>query len=472
MIPPKKFGEVLAELMQAKHLPISVLGERVGGRATLRRAMQDELPEAKREWMLERLQETGVFDLCELEQLKSGLMVSSMGVVEYLTKAAFFKIMSDDRAADEDKIVNEDFRRRIEAAADSDEMRVLCFNCCYPSLYSLLAPCFEKRGIDIQMRHYIRLDRPGCDAGSLIYCTAPVLSDARYQPFCIPHEAETQCFEGDFGVVQYRKGSRQSEFFFMMKNNVEVFLLPITSPLKITEFADEILGSVSPKPAALKELDTPETRQVDMMMRYLALELNRATYDVTADFANLQVPPEIASAALDRKQCAKIGMSDEEANKIRQLLAQRYYNFYNKKKPHYQIVSYKGIENFLITGNKRGNFQGFRTFTPSERVAIISDILEMSRKDPFYHLHLFKKMDYTVRFTTIGFEKLGVSVFPGRSNECSDSNYLFLTIPEFTKHLIEFILNTMTVEYCFDEMESYRVLNELLEKYKKDAGLK
>lgn len=323
------------------------------------------------------------------------------------------------------------------------------------------------------MRHYIRLDRAGCDAASLIYSTTPILGDQRYQPFSISAEAEAQCLEGDFGIIETRKGSKQSELFFLMKSDTEVFLLPSTSQLRLTSFADEVLSGISPQPTAIKELNAPGLSHNDIYMRYLALELNRATYTVSADFAYMQIPPEIASAALGTGVHGQVDAKSEDAEQLNKIQIRRYHNFYNKKKPNYQITSYCGVERFLDTGRTQGRFRGFREFTPLERISILSNMLENARANPNYHLHIFKDMNYQVKYTTIGFEKLGVSVFPkgNDEHERASFNYLFLTIPDFTQHFIEHYLSSMVGKYSYDKATSIEMLEGLLNGFKEKAGL-
>lgn len=128
MKPPKKFGEVLSELVKSKRISLSTLGEQTGGKALLRHAMQDELPEAKRGAMYQRLCELNIFTEDELSELETGLIVSRMGVRDYLTKAALLNLMSNDVLLNDESISNEQFVQRIQAAACADTVRIICAN--------------------------------------------------------------------------------------------------------------------------------------------------------------------------------------------------------------------------------------------------------------------------------------------------------------------------------------------------------
>lgn len=467
MKPPQTFGKALTGLIRKNRLSIAALGERVGGKALLKRAMQDELPETRRDAMYGKLCELKAFSDDELNELQNGLEVSRIGVREFLTKNALLRLMSDDSLLREETITNKDFLARLQAAGSADEANVLCVNCCYPSLFNALSKCFVNVESNITMRHYVSLGRDGCDAASLVYCATPLMGDPRYLPYSIPKEAELQCIDGDFCVICTQKGGKLSEFAFIMKSDDEIYMLPYSSQTRLISFLEDLLSGVSPRPVAIKELNAPGISYVDVMVRYLALELNRATYTISADFAYMQIPPDLVATALDEQALRNMGLSDAELMRIKTIIPRRYQNFYTKKKPGLQISSIHGIKSFLETGNTRGSFGGFRTFTPKERVRILSDMLEKLQSNAYYRLYLFKDERYQVKYTTICFDKLGVSVLPRMTVERARAgfNHMFLTIPEFTQHFISHYKRQMVDKYCYNEADSYDILKKLVDEY-------
>lgn len=471
MKPPKPFGETLEELMRLKGLTAGALGARLGLRAELKRALDGELPSRRRDALYEAIAAQESFSDDELRRLDASREVSDVGVREYLMRATLLRLMGCGavRGA-RDSEPNAELSQRLQPLLSADSVRIICINSCYPSLFYTLQPLFATDGRDVEMRHLVRTSRLGCDAATLIYCAHPLLSDPRYQPLDISPDADMQCFSGDFTIIRYTRGGKRYEMFFVMQNNEHFFWLSSTTQLGAFDLALEVIDRIQPAPTKLKELGQPGTGYIDMMLRYLGLELNRTTFSLCADVGSLQVPPQIAASALSQQGLEHLALSDPKAiDSLLKLMQRRHANLYNKRKPDYQVTTLEGMRRFMETGRSRAHFAGFRDFTLAERVAILENLLAQARPGSRYHLHALRERRPLADYTIIGFDKLGVSVVPADATYHTGwgFSYLFVTAPDFIQAFWHSYKSHILTDLCLSEQETTDALSDMLAEYKR-----
>lgn len=473
---PKTFSKCLNDLMSAHHLSVSALGAQTGSKAELRRALAEESTNARRAALYQRLCECGAFSSEELAALKKSLHVSRIGLNRFTTHMAIEYFLGKEPSPIRQPLTLSGggaFDDRLQSIQGADKVRILCTNCCCMAVYSALAKLFEDCDRDIQMRHYVQLNLPGCDAASLINCVSPLLFDRRYMPYGIAggaSEIGAQYISGNFLLIRAEKGGRHTELFFVVKDRAFAYELPWATRAGLFSFFAGLLEDVSPEPVPLKETKAQDATYASFMMLLLSRELNRATYLLGGDFCYVQMPPYIAARAFIEKGLLPPEAAERMVEQILPLHEQRYHNFYNKKKHNYCIMSLDSCRRFLQTGRSSDHFMGFRSFTPGERIQMFYEMLQNARANPHYHPLLLKDPAFEGKFLIVCYDKLGVALTAANTDYNLDGgfDYIVLTFPDFTQQYTDYYLEHLVTEDCLPEAESLNRLEELFREYRSE----
>lgn len=411
MIQACTFPVCLQELMNAHQLTFSALGTHIGSRAELKRALSDQLTDGKRMLLCEKLCQSGLFSQDECISLRHSLEVSRIGMKQYINRHAIAVLLNREKAIPAQPILLADgqsLANILAGLSSADELELLCINCCYPALFTALAPLFAHQKLRLHMRHYIQLDSLGSDAARFVACVSPILFDARYLPYGMVEAPNVQqSVNGNLLSVRIKHGNTSEEMFFFFVNDHQAYSLPNASNVELYHFFSLILDNFSVKPALLKEMQGGSLDYPHFVMSCLSRELNRGTYALGTSIAFQQVPTETALAAFYEKAAFPAEAMETLSQLVRPIHEQRYQNFYHKKKPNYVIYTEDGIRTFLETGESPDHFFGFRAFTKQERLDCLHRLLIATAENPHLVPLLLKQPDFTCNYFVICYDKLG-----------------------------------------------------------------
>lgn len=467
----KSFPDCLQDLMKRHQLTVGLLGKRLGGSAELKHALADELTEGKRSVLCNKLCSLGIFEPEECESLLHSLEVSRIGAKRYASRRSIAMLLKADVAPNVEPILLGDghsLADSIERIKDADEIELLCINCCYPALFTILAPLFSDQHADVNMRHYIRLDSYRSDAARFVSCVSPILFDSRYHPYGMvyAHDARHDV-NGNLLCIHTVRNGERDEAFYVFVNAQLAYALPTAADAKLFPFFNRILSDFSVKPMPLKEMQNAQIDYANFCMLCLSRELNRSTYSLGSSIAFQQTPTEIALAAFNDKAAFPPEIMERLSKEVIPIHEQRFQNIYHKKKAGYSIYTLDGCRAFLETGASTDHFFGFRSFTPTERLLIFSLMLEAAKENKYFIPLLLKEPSFHCKYFIICYDKLGVALTSIDTDYRLGGGYshVFLTFPEFTGQYTDYFLNDLVKNDCYSREESMCLLTELYHEF-------
>lgn len=478
MLEISTFGQCLQKLMLEHQLSASGMAALLGGRAFLKRILQEEASAAKRDEAFAKLADARVFPETDLSRLSEALVVSRIGVEAYQFQRAIHYVLTGTHLEPltiRPLHTNEGvpLEERLASLWEADRIEILCLNACSHALFSVLAPLFEDQKRNIRLRHYIHADAYANIAANFIAVVYPLLFDPRYEPYGIMRTtASPHYMGGNLFAVQAEIGGVHTEHFYVVSNNQIAYEMPKAAAGDMYAYIRTIIEGITPAPYAIKESVGHAGSYASLYMGHFSHELNRATYSITSGLLLQQVPSNIVVAAFKEKQALPPKEMEELIRTVAPIHEQRYQNHYRKRKPTYCAITLTGCRQFLRDG-RLTEFFGFRPFTPLERKCIFGEMLKQARENPYNKVFLVKESTYENRFTVVCYDKLGIAV------DCTDTDYrwdannhsIFLNYPEFTRQFLDFYMHTLIPERCLSEAESLRTLEALFADFLTEFGL-
>lgn len=472
MLETMTFAQCLLKLMQKHQLTPGNLATMIGGRADLKQVLTDDATPHRRNRVFEKLKASGLFDEGDYEQLAHSLEISRLGIERFRFQDAISSVLAGSTPQMTSIIrtdVGQTLEQRFSILEEAEKIEIVCFNCCYHSLFSVLMPLFKDPQRNIIMRHYIHSDSSLNTAAEYVAVVVPLLFDGRYFPYIRPTTLETKlpALDGQILFIRAEIANEVTEMAFVLSSDLLAYELPNVSACHMFSFVNRVLEGVQPPPVLIKEINPYQLDFSSLCMTFLSHELNRATYYIGSDLCFHQTPTDIAMAAFRDKGL----LSDEEtARLIERTLSiheQRYQNQYRKKKPTYRIMTRSGCERFLATGESTDHFVGFRPYTPEERKVIFGNMLKAARQNSYFIPLLLIDTGFAHRYNLVCYDKLGVSIDAKDTDYDISNGYrsVFLMFPEFTKQYLEYYLDILVGEKCYSRQKSLEMLEEMYHQF-------
>lgn len=470
------FPQALDALMKKHSLTVRTIGAQLGTRAELRRALNDELSEAKRAVLYQKICDCGPFSSEECHELGVALEVSRVGVGRYAGLQAIDRLMLGREDADAETCFLSNgvmLQARLETLLDAEEISILCLNSAYLSVYTALQPLFADPDRKIRMRHYIQPDIHGLNAAELVSSIRPVLFDSRYSAFLMaswPVTGQLPSVNGNLLAIYARFSRHVEEQFYVIGSPSLAYELPNASSVGLHGFLSRIIDELPVKPATIKAFDQTAADYAGFMMSCLGRELNRSVLIYGDDISISQAPTAIVVAALRDNAAFPRNVLDQLITRVGPLHEQRYLNVFTKKKPTFQTLSIAGMKRFMEQGVSRDYFMGLRPYLPKERLTILKTLLHNARINPSYSPALFKDADFRCRYLSVCYDRLGVAIseYDTDYNITGGYDHVMLTYPEFTSQFSEYMHNTVFRERCYSRDESLQQLHEMCRVYERE----
>ena len=472
MSEPVLFAQCLTQIMRKHRLSLGDLSGMIGTRADLRHILADDATHTIRSRVLEKLKSLQLFDDGDYAALEHSLHISRLGLENYRFQQAVTCILTGEHHQSAQEIIVDEhstLAQRLALFDALDNIEIICFNACFPAVFSALKPLFRNPERSIFMRHYVQSDSHWNTAAEYVAAAFPLLFDSRYTAF-VRNPAmlsKVPVLGGNLLLLRARQYGLPVESAFVITDSRTALELPNASACELYAFVNKVLQKVQPPPMPIKEENPHDLDFPSLCMTFLSHELNRATYCIFNDLCFEQVPTDIAIAAFKDKNYASAEETMRIISRTLSIHEQRYQNQYRKTKPTYRIMTIEGCKNFLASGMTTDHFIGFRAFTLQERKIIFRNMLQAAQNNRFFIPMLLKDERFTHRYNLVCYDNLGVSIDAKDTDYDISNGYrsVFLQFPDFTQQYREYYLKILVGEMCYSRQESLALLTEMYQAF-------
>ena len=407
----------------------------------------------------------------EIKALHEAVQVSIYGAEKVRAMQQMWVFVQGQLPSQSEKMHIVDARTQNEVDltvryADAQNVHITVVNAPYvPGLFSILQKLLEKNAVTVD--HFLTVNASDARTVSSVCMLMPIFYQRGYNGYVRndSNKAYTGLNDADMVIVEYRMADGCAKMDIIHLPDKETGLL-IEMPGAIEHFSQQ-LGLTQECYTSFKRSYFSCTSFEDYIQystEYAQLEKNRAIWKIKPDIGVDQIPTDIMKQAMLEGNVPK----DEQFVAVLSLLCdiyrKRYQDSYSKRKPSYTIFKRGAFTKFATTGKTSDHFCAMRPYTPQERIAILRDMLNQQKSNPYVHFY-FLKDDTVLRDVEIAcYDQTGILILP------SDTDYnlpeghseIMVSHPQMMNLFQEFFTEILVRDYVCTDTETVQFLNDLI----------
>ncbi len=469
--------EYILDFMSRRELSMTRLSELLGykSKTSLVRLMEDgsrEKSVLQFETAMNRC-----FDLTAQEQsgLHRAVQIAIRGRTEYLAEEEMWHFVQGAEASVGTKLsVTEcgtgaqiDLFERYSGMTD---VQILLLNCHSVAVFPILRALLARE--DVEVEHFICSDGNAAKTICAVNSLMPVFYEKRYHGFTYlnnPYDDATApkgVMKADLMAVSYvLPDGERGEDVVVFSGRSEGTLLAHRGQRGV------FVQSLGLK----REMYTPLKRTyfhcsafenyVQFSFDYAELEKNRAIWKIKPDVGVDWIPVQILASALMEGSMADGELDESVVRALYEIYDQRFHNTISKRQPAHAILKHSAMRRFAMTGRTSDHFWAMRPFTPRERAAILTELLRLQQRNPYFHIY-FLRDDGMLRDAEITlYDDLGILMTEAHTDYdlAAGHSEVMLAHPELMRLFREFMMKSLVKHHALPEEETCRILAELIE---------
>lgn len=347
--------------------------------------------------------------------------------------------------------------------------------CCDLRFFTALSTVVNertKRG-QVVIRHYMEVH--GTALINTLYAIQPLLYDACYDAY-IPEkdrlsEQASQLYTENSILASWVDMEEQTHYLQMQWTD--------QNKLHIMEYQEELaywfhyncLHQHDDAMKPLKRMFPTACEPQDYLAyteAYFQLENKRELYDIKQDVPINYIHPDLlVRSVVDGFR--DTGFADEEnliplVGRLYQVHLKRYNNFVKKHKVTHTIFSADAMRKFAVTGKTSDHFFAMRPYTRKERVAILQDLYQQTRTNPYFTVYFFRSEIEAVPQEFCLYDGIGVLMTKAYTDYHLDGEHSETLIcqPEFCRRYKEYFMHNLLVNAVTTPSETLKILDELI----------
>ena len=458
------FGETLKILMQQHHLTPSALGALLGEPASLRRALNENLSDAKRSEIFTAICKLAIFSAPEEEQLRKALSISKLGLERHL----YLRSLDDWLQITSGTLQNPSgvTASFLDTFDNGWELSILCVNCLFDSVMAAFRKLLQDPRRNVHIRHYFAPGKPDRSISEYLRYAQNLVFDTRYRAFTPGRHfagSANQPVDGNLLIIKAENGQQYQELFYVVINEQDLRPFPAPEMAGVYDYYKELLDIPL---AAVPLLHHPEEPldYSSTCLEFLSYELNRKTYIFSPDMTMGVLPPAILEKAINHRQPLKL--TDPVAHaRLLSLHARRYEYSNDTHKERCLISSADGIRRFLSDGQLADHSGMLRPLEPEERIALLDTVLHYVANNPKLSIHLLKDHSRQPVYQIRCQHQLSVTLHKPSQVHWQEKPYVTLSSPAFADEMMDYLNHTILAKCCHDAKESLQMVGELRDTY-------
>ena len=458
------FGETLKLLMQQHHLTPSALGALLGESASLRRALNENLSDAKRKEIFNAICRLSIFSAPQEEMLRKALSISELGLERHL----YLRSLDEWQRITSGTLLNPSgvTASFLDGFDSNWELSILCVNCLFDSVMAAFRKLLQDPKRNVHIRHYFAPGSPDRSISEYLRYAQNLIFDTRYKTFTPGVNyagSANQPIDGNLLIIKAENDKQYQELFYVVINEQDLRPFPIPEMAGVYDYYKELLDIPL---AAVPLLHHPEEPldYSSTCLEFLSYELNRKTYIFSPDMTMGVLPPTILEKAINHRQPIKLREPVAHA-RLLSLHARRYEYSNDTHKDRSLISSLSGIRRFLSDGQLADHSGMLRPLLPEERITLLDTVLHYVANNPKLSVHLLKDDTRRPAYQIRCQHQLSVTLHKPALSHWQEKPYVTLCSQAFADQMMDYLNHTIVAECCHDATESLRMVGELRDAY-------
>lgn len=408
--PMQEFGPCLKQLLQEKGISASELARIMAykSRNSIFRILDGVGAQSARQAFYDRLLQEDPLKLSEQERaaLEQALEISRVGLMEFLNNRAMSELLMDndmeDCGAEVVICLDEDEQLMLESYADKlklvEDVRLTITGCCDRGIISTIAKCLCKPEAQdkVKITHFVYTGEE--EIVRNISAIQPLLYESCYEAYALEpgvcSREKQRAYRNNcvFLHARDKQGNWINRSLILVDKGC--FLLMRTQDIGGFAMLEKLFERDITDMLPLKKVFTDAADYAAYTQECLRLEQGRAIYMIKRDIPLSYVQTDIllsclldGFAASGEQACEQL---KAHVDHLEQIQKSRFDNFFHKRRPTHTVFSREAMRKFAETGRQSDHFFAFRTYTPGERVRILTHLREQAEENPHFHVYFFR----------------------------------------------------------------------------------
>ncbi len=497
-----KFGTELGLLLKERKIAVSALARELGlkSKTVIFRILNDECLYTTSVDFLGKLRKCmpPLFSETEFARLENALEITRVGMDAYRISGAFQRLLGRTEEKVEGRIAVEgidgveDFDQLMEIYAQARSLYIVLLGIGSPYAMHKFCDLIRRRSEDdTVIDHFFSYNPDRADIVNAVSFVRPVLFSRIYRAWVMnDDDADFSswifrsklmfCHWTDNEGVNHLHQLAATEEHRMLGHETNK-IPPLGQFTRMIEEYRENMpllkrdfgAGVTPADAGIlfddeEQLDAFFKRYIEYTHNNLKLETGCNIYNIKPDIPLALIVPELAEAAfLDGLKLLGIEGGPVLRRGVEQLLhiqEKRFDNVFTNHKVMNNIWSRQKMTEFARTGRTTDHFFIMRSYTPEERVRILSFLMEQNRVNPYFNVY-FARSGKLMHDLEVGcYEGVGTLMLRADTSYDLDGDHTEVMIRDaaFSAHFMEYYRTQLLAREVEDAQETTEIFRRLI----------
>ena len=412
----------------------------------------------------------------ECQELSTSLTISQNGVHTYRTQSAMWNLLRQTRYISRtthlelysNSMTTVELPTFFAQLSQAQGVEIILINCCWDAVIHQLIRLLDTAKAKITIQHYMKINSDTAHTINVIHNILPLIGYTNYMGYSI---YETSAFENtdtmNVNAIIVRTNNSPEEHQILMHDENCGAVYTACGIFDywrsfINKYADIALPIKSVYPVGASASD-----YVRFTEGYYKLELNHNIYMYKPDLCINYVNADIAKAAFDdgvKINNINLPDIDKVIDELVGIQRKRFNNIFHQKRVTHCIYSANAMKTFARTGIHSDHFFAMRPFTVTERIEILSHMVNQMERNPYFNIHLLKAEDTYKMIEATCFEGIGIRFTSPKTNYNLSTGHTeaIITQKEFMDSFVDFYIDVLLKKHTQPTKNTIAFFNALI----------
>lgn len=354
--------------------------------------------------------------------------------------------------------------------SQAQNAQIIMINCCWYSVIYELTQLLDSTKSTVSIQHYIKINSDTARTINVIHNILPLISYVNYMGYSIYETSvfgNTDTMNVNAIIIRTDNKGITEEHQILMYDDSYGTVYTSSGIFDywssyISKYTDICFPVKTVYPSAVSASDYAKFTE-----NYYQMEANRNIYMYKPDLCINYVNADIAKSALiDGVSMSEIELPeiDKVIDELVAIQRKRFNNIFHQKRVTHCIYSANAMKSFAKTGVHTDHFFAMRPFTVTERIEILSHMVNQMEHNPYFNIHLLKDEDTYKMIEATCFEGVGIR-FTSANTDYNLSNghtEAIITQKEFMESFVRFFIDELLKKHTQPVKNTVMLFNALI----------
>ena len=419
---------------------------------------------------------------CERQELSKSLAISQDGVQTYRTQSAMWNLLRQTPYTS--RTINLEIHSNsmniielptfFAQLSHTQNIEIIMINCCWDSVIYQLTQLLDTAKAKITIQHYMKINSDTARTINVIHNILPLISYINYMGYSIYENDvfdNTDTMNVNALIIRTNNNTEEHQILMYDENCGTVY-----TSCGIFDYWRSFINKYTDISLPIKNVYPTVASASDYVRfteSYYKMELNHNIYMYKPDLCINYVNTDIAKAAFDdgiKMNNINLPDIDKLIDELVGVQRKRFNNIFHQKRVTHCIYSANAMRAFAQTGVHSDHFFAMRPFTVTERIEILSHMVNQMEHNPYFNIHLLKDEDTYKMIEATCFEGAEIRFTSTKTNYNLSTGHTeaLITHKEFMDAFVRFFIDELLKKHTQPVKNTIAFFNALIAEFAND----